>query len=318
MPQSHGFSAWIAIDTEDTKLPEFGIELENDAVTCWIPCEVGKRFSVHWSNLNVPGMSGGRVLVDGHNCDGQILARKRRPTSTHMTGLNEPTTVRPFIFDSMEVTEENTVPDLDPDLGTIVLEIWKVEKNDAGPSNWTGVAAPAPKKILERSKKAVTQQIGFCDSIDRQSVKFVSCRWTERIVTFSFKYRPLDLLRANGIVPPLDKGKRKASPAMSDEDDSDADEALQLETRLSEIRAKQALKNSRKRKFKVEEVGLIDLTRPKKRFKFENDGQGSSLGEFKIKAEVKTELIDLTQPRKRIKRESGPLVSIQAEIIDLT
>ncbi|KAJ6498805.1 hypothetical protein C8R45DRAFT_95513 [Mycena sanguinolenta] len=321
MPESHGFSAWIDIG-DGTKAPEFDAVLENDTVTCWIPCEVGKRFSIHWSNLSVPSMTGGRVLVDGHNCDGQILARKLRPTSTYMSGLNERLSVRPFIFNSMEITEDDTVPDPDPGLGTIVLEIWKVEKNDAGPSNWAGVAAPVSKKIVESSKKAVTLQIGFCDSIDRQPVKFVSCRWTERIVTFSFKYRPLDLLRANGIAPPLDKRKQKASPAecaMSDEDDSDADEARQLETRLNEIRAKQSLKNSRKRKFKVEdETGLIDLTRPRKRFKSENYGQGFHPGEFKVKAETKAELIDLTQPRKRIKRESRPLVSIQAEVIDLT
>lgn len=51
-----------------------------------------------------------------------------------------------------------------------------------------------------------------------------------------------DVLRARGIAPPAlrDKGKRKASAspecAMSDEDDSDAEEARILEVRLSEQR----------------------------------------------------------------------------------
>ncbi|KAF8199955.1 hypothetical protein K438DRAFT_674169 [Mycena galopus ATCC 62051] len=237
MPQSHGFSAWIAI--EDMKAPEFDVRLANNAVTCWIPSEVGKKFSIHWSNLSVSGTTGGRVLVDGNNCDGQILSQERRPTSTFMHGINEtPMSVRPFVFRSLEVTEDDTLPDPDQGLGTIVLEIWKVEKNDsAGPSTWAGPAAPIPKKIQERSKKAVTQQIGFGESVDRKPVKFVSCRWTERIAIFSFKYRPLDLLRANGIAPPLrDKGKRKAECAIKDEGDSDAEEAM-LENRLSEIRA---------------------------------------------------------------------------------
>ncbi|KAF7357813.1 hypothetical protein MVEN_00827300 [Mycena venus] len=297
MPQSHGFSAWITI--EGTKVLEFDVRTVNKTVTCWIPSEVGKKFSIYWSNLSVPGMTGGRVLMDGHNCDGQILARKRRPTSTFMSGINEATTsVRPFVFGTLDITDDEAVPVSNPDeaLGTIDLEIWKVETSDAGPSTWTGTAAPVPQKIQERSKKAVTQQIGFGDSVDRQPVKVLSCKWTERIVTFSFKYRPLDLLRADGIAPPVrDKGKRRA---MSDEDDSDAEEARMLENRLSEIRAKRTLKNPKKRKFKSEdddEAELIDLTRPKKRIKYED-------------VMVKTELIDLTQPKKRIK----------AEVIDLT
>ncbi|KAJ7354659.1 hypothetical protein DFH08DRAFT_691732 [Mycena albidolilacea] len=235
MPESHGFTAWVTI--EDTKTPEFDVRRSDSTVTCWIPSEVGKKFSINWSNLSVPGITGGRVLVDGNNCDGQILARKQRPTSTFMNGINETTTsVRPFVFRSLDMTEDDADPDSipDQDLGSIVLEIWKVEKNGAGPSTWANMPAPAPKKIQERSKKAVTQQIGFCDSVDRPPVKVIPCKWKERIATFSFKYRPLELLRANGIAPPLrDKGKRKASPVheciISDNEDSDTEEARMLE-----------------------------------------------------------------------------------------
>jgi hypothetical protein len=101
-----------------------------------------------------------------------------------MSGINETTTsVRPFMFGSLNVTgshlficrttsrhltfpnslDDDAVPESNPGegLGTIDLEIWKVEKNDAGPSTWAAMAAPAPKKIHERAKKAVTQQIGF-------------------------------------------------------------------------------------------------------------------------------------------------------------
>jgi hypothetical protein len=145
-----------------------------------------QKFSVNWSNLSVPGMTGGRVLVNGNDCDGQILARKQRPTSTFMNGMNETTTsVRPFVFRSLDMAgshrfiylgrppsglthlhvllEDDADPDSIPDqgLGSIVLEIWKVEKNSAGPSMWANMPAPALKKIQERSKKAITQQIGF-------------------------------------------------------------------------------------------------------------------------------------------------------------
>ncbi|KAJ7761019.1 hypothetical protein B0H16DRAFT_1415084 [Mycena metata] len=278
MPQKDGFSAWITI--EGVKAEEFDVQTAESSktATCWIPCEVGKKFSVHWSNLSVPGLTGGRVLVDGNNCDGQILAKKRRPTSTAMAGMNETaTSVRPFMFGALDVTDDDTVAGLshpDEGLGTISLEIWRVERDNAGPSRWRDLAAPAAKKIHERSKKAVTQQIGFSDSVNRPPVKVVSCRWTERLVTFSFKYRPLDLLRANGIAPPLRKGKRKASPTpdcvLSDEDELNSEEA-RLEAALREIRDKRALKNSKKRKIKEEDgVELVDLARPKKRIKLED------------------------------------------------
>jgi hypothetical protein len=140
-----------------------------------------QTFSVHWTNLSVPGLTGGRVLVDGNNCDGQILARGRRPTSTSMGGMNETTTsVWPFVFASLHVTglrccsqtarlftdtvfadDDDAVSEMNVDerLGTIDIEIWKVEKNDVGPAVWSGMAAPQPKTIHERSKEAATQQI---------------------------------------------------------------------------------------------------------------------------------------------------------------
>ncbi|KAJ7019996.1 hypothetical protein C8F04DRAFT_1051258 [Mycena alexandri] len=278
MPDKDGFSAWIT--TEGVKAEEFDVQTAESSkmATCWIPSEGGKKFSVHWSNLSVPGLTGGRVLVDGNNCDGQILAQKRRPTSTAMGGMNETTTsVRPFVFGALDITDDETVADLaypDEGLGTIDLEIWRVDKNDAGPSTWRNLAIPAPKKIHERSKKAVTQRIGFSDSVDRPPAKVVSCRWTERLVTFSFKYRQLDLLRADGIAPPLRKGKRKAPPipdcVLSDEDGLNSEEA-RLEAALRQLRDKRALKNSKKRKIKEEdEAELIDLARRKKRIKLED------------------------------------------------
>ncbi|KAJ7451851.1 hypothetical protein B0H11DRAFT_1821790 [Mycena galericulata] len=278
MPEAAGFSAWITIEGSNSKAEEFDAQTTQKTVQCWIASEVGKRFTVHWSNISVPGMTGGRVLVDGNNCDGQILARDRRPTSTSMSGFNETTTsVRPFVFTSVDVTDDDAVLESSADerLGTIDLEIWTVERNHAGPSTWTGMAAPPPQKINERSKKAATQQISFCDPVPRQPAKVIPCRWTNRIVTFSFKYRSLDLLRANGIAPPLrDKGKQKAvSPecGLSAEEDSDSEEARKLEARLSEIRTKRAQKNPKKRKIKDEDdSSLMDLTRPKKRIKLED------------------------------------------------
>ncbi|KAK7005966.1 hypothetical protein R3P38DRAFT_2647671 [Favolaschia claudopus] len=253
-----------------------------------------------------------------------------------MSGFNAGVgSVRGFVFSKVDVIDDDDDAtsldtDADPSLGTIELEIWKVEQVEAsansvaGPSTWTDTAAvPAAKKIHERSKKGITQQVGFADSVKREPVKVVSCQWTERIVTFSFKYRPLDLLRANGTVPPLplqDKGKQKAESHLEcsgmgasdddDEEDSDAGEARLLERRLSEIRAKRASKTPAKKRDSLalkseyeEDVGSPSL-RPQKRMKLEDLQQ-------------QTSFIDLTQPRKRIKKENRA-VPAKVEVIDLT
>ncbi|KAK7000728.1 hypothetical protein R3P38DRAFT_3055751 [Favolaschia claudopus] len=326
MPQSHGFSAWIVVD--DTPVNEFDVRVgADDTVSSWISSEVGKNFSIHWSNLSFPGPTGGRVLVDGHNCDGQILARKRRPTSTVMSGYNEGVdSVRGFVFSKVDVIDDDDAAfletDADPSLGTIELEIWKVELVEtsdgvAGPSIWTDtMAVPAAKKIHERSKKGITQQVGFADSVKREPVKVVSCQWTERVVTFSFKYRPLDLLRANGIAAPLplaESHPEGSAMGASDEEDSDADEARLLERRLSAIRAKRASKTPAKKRDSLalkseyeyeEDVGSPSL-RPQKRMKLEDlQQQTSVLGPSNTLTPIKTEtrpaFIDLTQPRKRM------------------
>ncbi|KAJ7282753.1 hypothetical protein C8J57DRAFT_50958 [Mycena rebaudengoi] len=290
MPDSQGFSAWISID--GVRSSEFDVQDSDSSrtVSCWIPSEVGKKFSVHWSNLSVSGPTGGRVLVDGNNCHGQVLARPGRPTSTRMDGINQsPTSLLPFLFTALNLTDDDVVleDNLDDRLGTIVLEIYKVEMSKAGPSKWSDLAPPPPKQLHERSsKKAATQQISFCPPVARQPAKVAACKWRERIVTFLFKYRPLDLLRANGIAPPPSNwGKRKASPeCKSDHDDSDAEEARILEDRLNEIKAKRAEKKIKKRKFKEEE---------------------------------NVDPIDFAQPTKRTKREEKP-VFMPGEIIDLT
>ncbi|KAJ7091960.1 hypothetical protein B0H15DRAFT_182093 [Mycena belliarum] len=322
MPAHAGFSAWLTID--GVKTPEFSVRTAEQTVSCWIAAEVGKNFSVHWANVSVPGMTGGRVLVDGNNCDGQILAREKRPTSTSMAGFNETTTsVRPFVFAPLELTDDDAALEAVPDerIGTIDVEIWKVRSDGFGASVWAGLPAPPPlKRTHERAKTAANQQIAFCDPVYRQPAEVAGCKWTQKIVTFSFKYRSLDLLRANGIAPPLrDKGKRKASPEClvsgDSEADSDAEEARLLETRLSEIRAKQAQKNLRKRRLKAEDEGtVIDLTpRPRKRIKLEDSDKKPLF--------CPKDLIDLTQPAKSVKlEERTPFFSSMgdSEIIDLT
>jgi len=115
------------------------------------------------------------------------------------------------------------------------------------------------------------------------------------IVKFCFKYRPIDVLRANGIAPPPPQLKRKASaeppPRAQTPDDSEAladlEEARILREKLRALEAKLS-KREKKPRIKEEPGAVVDLT------------QGSSRSKSKrVKLEEKRpfipgEVIDLT------------------------
>ncbi|KAJ7267641.1 hypothetical protein B0H12DRAFT_1098155 [Mycena haematopus] len=215
MLQAKDFKAWIAI--EGVEAPEYNVEIaENQLeVSCWIASEVGKQFAVHWTNLSVPGLTGGGVQVDGHKCGFEAIASEARPLSLFMDGIAETNNrTRPFLFAPLELTDDDAYLEsaLHPQLGLIKLEIWRVDVGmGIAPS---AIALPSAQKVHERSKKGMTQQVRFDDAIQHAQVQSAQIRRVGHgpLVTFSFKYRSLDLLRANGIAPQPERAqKRKAS-----------------------------------------------------------------------------------------------------------
>ncbi|KAF8199956.1 hypothetical protein K438DRAFT_1822913 [Mycena galopus ATCC 62051] len=245
MLQAKDFSAWISI--EGVEAPEYNVEVaENQLeVTCWIPSEVNKKFTVHWTNNSVPGLTGGGVQVDGHRCGFEAIASETRPLTLFMDGIAETSTkTRPFVFAPLELTDDDTYLEsvTHPNLGLIKLEIWRVDIGGGiAPST---IAAPSAQKVHERSKKGMNQQIQFGDAIEHAQVQSAQIRRVGHapLVSFSFKYRQLDLLRANGIAPqPERTQKRKASGTPEPEStDSDAqEEAARLRRAKRNLKAEQ-------------------------------------------------------------------------------
>ncbi|KAJ7091959.1 hypothetical protein B0H15DRAFT_182071 [Mycena belliarum] len=243
---SKDFCAWIAID--GVEVPEYGPESSETGqeYSCWIPSEVGKTFTVHWTNLSAPGLTGGGVQVDGHKCGFEAMASETRPISAFMDGIAETSTkTRPFVFAPLQLTgrfhftadNQLTICQDDdaylesashPNLGLIKLEIWRVDIGGGGMAQ--SVAIPSSQKVHERSKKGMNQQITFGAAVEHAQVQNAQIRRIGHspLVSFSFRYRSLDLLQANGIAPAQDRPeKRKASgsPEPAENDDADATEA---------------------------------------------------------------------------------------------
>ncbi|KAF7376580.1 hypothetical protein MSAN_00074400 [Mycena sanguinolenta] len=270
------FSAWVCIDGKE--VPEYSIEVSeaDKTVTCWIASELGKKFSVHWKS-SFSGGTCGQVKMDGTECGGSLM---RYPSTAYIDGVTDGRTLKPFVFSSLKLTDDDA--DLKaaplPELGVIELYIY--------PSQESRLSRPsiAPcdlstLKVHERSKKAVTQQIGLAPAEKLpKALGFVhAVRTGPNLVRFLFKYRPLDILRANGIAPPLVQPKAP-TPAPPPE-------AAKRVKKENKPIIKQEIGEGKKRVgIKREASDVIDLT--------ENSGLRGK--KRKIEGFIQGEVIDLT------------------------
>ncbi|KAJ7162086.1 hypothetical protein C8R46DRAFT_343278 [Mycena filopes] len=284
------FSAWISIEGKEA--PEYDVEISDDnkTITCWVASELGKRFSVNWTNSSYPAGTSSEVKVDGNSCGGKIIYGRNLPSTAVKDGVTDGAmAVKPFIFSSLSLTDddaylgESSSTQLQH-LGVIELNIFPVTIT---PSR-RGAAASAPSrdlsalKVHERSKKAVTQQVTLGKSeVVAKPAHFVNApRAGPNMVTFCFKYRPLDILRANGIAPqgPTQAQlKRKASTELTAVADSED---------VKPKKEKTVAKKEKKPRVKYESSGgVIDLT---------EDDAPVRRKKVKLEGFVQGQVIDLT------------------------
>nr|GAT54992.1 predicted protein [Mycena chlorophos] len=211
MPLSaNGIDAWVAVggpgyDSEArTYQPESlqGRDSSTSGWTAWIASELGQEFSIHWRNTDVFCQTVGRVWVDGIECSGEIL---RGPNyDTRVAGRRTSgSAVQPFVFSKIDLTDDDTFlhASSSRDIGTIKLEIWTI--NMTGTKPFSNSAPVADAKVHERSKKGVAHQVKFGAPVEgnQRSAAVIEYLDTSPLATFTFKYRSMDILRANGIAP---------------------------------------------------------------------------------------------------------------------
>ncbi|KAJ7646762.1 hypothetical protein FB45DRAFT_734088 [Roridomyces roridus] len=197
------FCAWITIEGVIT--PEYSVETSADGrtVTCWIASELGKKFAVHWTNRGYPAHTRGNVQMDGVSCGGRIAyGHLGFPQNSVKDGVTDGTTLKPFVFSGLTLSDDDALlggPSYEH-LGLIELTLYPVQVLNANvPCD--GTHNLSNLKVHERSKKAVTQQITLAAPIMQRTNFVQTARLGADLVTFTFKYRPLDILRANGIAP---------------------------------------------------------------------------------------------------------------------
>ncbi|KAH7906537.1 hypothetical protein BJ138DRAFT_1117475 [Hygrophoropsis aurantiaca] len=260
-------------------LQHYGIELEGEnKVTCWIPSEAGKRFSIFWEDVlqNRPNHESGRVRVDGIECGGVTLVSPvrdflgaNRAVEMHYFHTSA-TTGRPFMFSDLQHTDDDAYLRSAPgELGQIVLTIWPVIILSAGPLKLT--EQPVQNQpVHERAKKSYSHCVTFGKE---EALPLTQGVCTELIspvplATFVFKYRSLARLIADGIAPPPPSprpNKRPFSDMDGGHDSGSEDEAVRQVQALTErVRQLEAELKDRKRAAKRARTEatdeIVDLT----------------------------------------------------------
>jgi len=254
------FSAWIV--SEGKELEEFKPEVEGDdgrTMTCWVPSELGKKFEIHWKDINGGVATRGNVEVDGNEVDNRIISGVEGENIS-LEGYVSYGEIRPFTFSKLQVTDDDSANfHTTPNLGAISLSISRVIVGESEDYDPPPIEADAHDPVHERSKKGGSHIVAFAAS---EPYEEALCTWTTTpyspedeqapYVVFIFRYRPLDLLQANDIAPRpspncnTDPVEQDGIIKIEDDDPVDDDEIRALEEKLNALKS---------RKRKIEQGG---------------------------------------------------------------
>ncbi|KAF9463929.1 hypothetical protein BDZ94DRAFT_1257779 [Collybia nuda] len=226
MPSFGTFKACISV--EGTTLHEYSVTTneQSNTITCWIPSEVGKKFSVK-IGTTAPHST---LLLCDLSIDGNFLRRaslinRVDGMSTITSVATSATTYRHLVFSSVELTDDDAFLDTAnvKDLGDISLKIFEVlQFHQTETFLPEGLRVP-DGKVHERSKKITGHRVGLGPEKSRNPCRrmFVAEKVGSVLVTFLFKYRPIDILRADGIAPTGSSTPQKLTGKRKVEDDED-------------------------------------------------------------------------------------------------
>ncbi|EDR05901.1 uncharacterized protein LACBIDRAFT_329398 [Laccaria bicolor S238N-H82] len=274
------FEAWITLDRSDgAKREEYAIEVDEQRklVTCWIASEVGKIIFPDVSgllevfNANFISLSRG-AFFDGHWLSGIVcLPHDNFSTVVHHNYLTSSTTARPFMFPSLELTDDDVYLSTNyaKDIGEIRLTLKQVRPGEMTvpcPCQQLDLP-PMDRKIHERSKQMMAHRIG---NLGKLYSTYLATA-TDLISAFC-----LAMLQANGVVqsspdsrlqapePPRrapkrsleqEDGQDSEEDGDDEDDDDDEEEEKALLAKLAEVRARR---------------GNRDTQRPRKKVKMED------------------------------------------------
>ncbi|KAF8626112.1 hypothetical protein AX17_006608 [Amanita inopinata Kibby_2008] len=254
------FEAQVKVD--GAGLPEYQVEVDEQAtrVTCWIASE---NFSVCWHNPEPTFDTTGHVYLDGAFATGKVLYKGSCRVPVEVDSLyTSPTSCRRFSFSPIVYTDDDTyLQALTKSFGEIEIRLSEVTA--VRERGFYGASFTPNDKVHERSKKLGAHCVKLGAEEVATPTTYVSSTIIRQLVTFVFRYRPLDMLQANGIVPapprtetikPNQKDKKRNISELEEievNDNSDED----IDSKLNELKAK--IQRLESRRSKKQNVGKI-------------------------------------------------------------
>ncbi|GJE87011.1 hypothetical protein PsYK624_030940 [Phanerochaete sordida] len=216
MLTARGFSAWITCEGKMLRELETVVDESSHRVSCWIGCEVGKAFTVHWRDNGTGIDSAGYILLDGFTCSGRFLygygdaSRGTLRVDEHSERpfmFANPNAARRASWQADQATAPDTTPPSPTDTGTIVLKIRQIKRTaPTHPPNAPQAPPPPPSaRPGARGPDAACISFGAPAAAPAQHAQtwaFVphDAARPRAHVTFAFRYRTRAFLRAQGIV----------------------------------------------------------------------------------------------------------------------
>ncbi|KAL0946679.1 hypothetical protein HGRIS_012867 [Hohenbuehelia grisea] len=205
-----GFSAWICCDGNPITEYLVTVEEEESRVSCWIPGEEGKQFSVAWLDHGSKINTAGYIALDGFTVAGRFLFGDGK---AERSGLRSgPNSERPFTFMSVpeDASAGSSASSASKDVGTISLWIKQVQLVGSRPAN--PIQAMKSPSVLGK-RKADELCVGYGE--ERETYHQSPITWSVKplgenisegtkpstFLTFVFRYRSREFLMAQGIMP---------------------------------------------------------------------------------------------------------------------
>ncbi|KAG6819270.1 hypothetical protein H0H93_013552 [Arthromyces matolae] len=235
------FEAAIHVDGSALKEYEVTFDERTKQATCWIASEEGKPFEIVYKPIRaVPFMVSGKVDVDGRHLGGFSIEAYHRNKKRIGYALSTDI-ARPFLFTTLQVTDNEAIASApSPALGEIQIEVWHIERGQYSPGMVLDLSI---NPTHENSKKKMVHhhQVNF-GAEQSHNCSFITSKRIEKLVTFVFKYRSLDILIDDGIVPRtkprVSFKKQKAAKLDADEPAQSSSSAKGLRGMLGSIKSK--------------------------------------------------------------------------------
>jgi len=194
---------------EDKEVQHYAMHVDpvKKEVSCWIASEAGKEFTVVWLEHQADFPTVGYLYLDGHPVRGNLRLKihdrfHKGPNVFRDVELSA-SLAAPYLFSPLIVTDDDTYLDnsSSSSVGEITLRIWRTAAPVVATDQRVYSKLPQRTKVHERSKKAVAHQVNYGNETIVPERKAYDAKVIERLVTFIFKYRPLEMLQANEIAP---------------------------------------------------------------------------------------------------------------------